>query len=470
MKIKKISENVYEIEKEEDMQVSALIFASDELFEKIKQDKTLEQAKNVAKLPGIVKYSLTMPDGHQGYGFPIGGVAAFDVEKGIISPGGVGYDINCGVRLLRTGISKEELMKKREEILKDMFQKIPSGVGHRGALKLSEAELDEVLRKGSQWALEKGYALKEDIEMTEDYGCLKPADASKITEKAKKRGINQLGSIGSGNHFVEIEVIEKIFNKKVADVFGLKENEIVILIHTGSRGLGHQTASDYIQKIEKEYDYIFPDRELIYAPLNSQLGKDYIEAMNAAANFAFANRQIITHNLRKTFERFFPQARIGVVYDIAHNIAKFESFVIDNKKIKVCIHRKGATRSFGPGRKEIPEKYKEIGCPIFIPGSMGTSSYVLVGTNESEKISFSSTAHGAGRAFSRTYAKKHITKNELMSELESKNVKIKAGSIKGMIEEAPEAYKNVDEVVRVSDELNIGKKVAQLKPLAVMKG
>ncbi len=471
MKIKKISKNVYEMEKEGEMKVPGVIFASEDLFEKIKNDKTLEQVKNVAKLPGIVKNSIAMPDAHQGYGFPIGGVAAFELDSGIISPGGVGYDINCGIRLLKSGILKENFMKKRNEILKELFRNIPSGVGNRGILELSNSELDSVLEKGSKWALDKKFAFPEDLEMTEDNGCLKGADSKKVSDKAKNRGKNQLGSIGAGNHFVEVGVVEKTFDKNAADIFGLKEGEITVLIHTGSRGLGHQVASDYIKMIENKYGISkFPDRELIYTPINSDLGRDYISAMKAAANFAFVNRQIITYNVRKSFERYFPSIRLELVYDIAHNIAKFEKFELNKKKIILCVHRKGATRSFGPGREEIPMKYRKIGCPIFIPGSMGTYSYVLLGTNESEKVSFSSTAHGAGRVLSRTYAKKHITKEELISELNSKDIKIKAGSIKGLIEEAPKAYKDVEEVVKVSDELNIGKLVAKLKPLAVMKG
>ena len=471
--IKKIAENVYEIPKEGKMLVPVRIFASEKLLEDIKKDKTLEQAKNVARLPGIQKYSIALPDAHQGYGFSIGGVAAFDSETGIISPGGVGYDINCGVRLLATNVDKEEFLKKREQILNELYRNIPSGVGKGGELKLSDKEMDEVLEKGSSWALEKGYATKEDINKTEDKGQMLSADPEKVSVRAKARGKTQLGTIGAGNHFVEVQYVDEIFDREAAKAFGLKKDQITILIHTGSRGLGHQTASDYIHKMEKEYAKTvksLPDRELVYAPINSELGKEYISAMAAAANFAFTNRQLIAYNVRKSFMKYFPEAKIKTVYDVVHNIAKFEDFKIDGKNVKLCVHRKGATRSFGPGRKEIPEDYRKIGQPVFIPGSMGTASYVLLGSKKSEDFSFSSTAHGAGRVLSRTYAKNNISPEKLKKQLESRDVMIKAGSIKGMLEEAPEAYKDIEEVVRVVDELGISKKVARLRPLAVVKG
>ena len=471
--IKKLSENVYEIPKEGKMLVPALVFASDKLMENIKEDKTLEQAKNVAMLPGIVRASFTMPDAHQGYGFPIGGVAAFDPETGIISPGGVGYDINCGVRLLATNLEKEEFLKKREQILNELYKNIPSGVGRGGELKLSDKDMNDVLKKGCSWALEKGYATKDDIDKTEDKGQIKSAEPEKVSARAKARGRTQLGTIGAGNHFVEVQYVDEIFDEEASKAFGLKKDQITILIHTGSRGLGHQTASDYIHKMEKEYaDTIksLPDRELVYAPINSELGREYISAMAAAANFSFTNRQIIAYNVRKSFVKYFPEAKIKTVYDVTHNIAKFEEYRINGKNVKLCVHRKGATRSFGPGRKEIPEDYRKTGQPVFIPGSMGTASYVLVGSKKSEDFSFSSTAHGAGRVMSRTSAKKNISPEKLKKQLESGDVMIKAGSIKGMLEEAPEAYKDIEEVARVVDELGISKKVARLRPLAVVKG
>ena len=471
IELKKISKNVYEIPKQGKMLVPSVILASEKLIEKIKQDKTLEQAKNISMLPGIVEKSITMPDAHQGYGFPIGGVAAFDLKKGIISPGGVGYDINCGVRLLKTNLTKKEFLEKREKILDELYKNIPSGVGVGGELKISEKEMNELLEQGVEWTLKKGFATKDDIEKIEDKGCIKNADAKKVSQKAKARGKNQLGTIGSGNHFLEVQYVDEIFDKKTAEVFGLKKDEITILIHTGSRGLGHQTASDYIHKMEKEFGIEnLPDRELVYAPLESQLAQDYVQAMNASANFAFANRQIITYNIRKSFEKFFPKSKIKLVYDVTHNIAKFEPFKINGKKIELCVHRKGATRAFGKGRKEIPEEYRKVGQPVLIPGSMGTASYVLKGTKEAEEFSFASTAHGAGRLMSRTRAKEEITESSLKKELEESNVKFRVGSIKGMLEEAPRAYKDIEEVVRIVDELGISKKVARLRPLMVVKG
>lgn len=469
--IKKVSENVWEIEKEGKMNVPVVIFASELLLDKIKQDKTIEQAKNMASMPGLTGYIVVLPDAHQGYGACIGGVAAYYAEKGIISPGEIGYDLGCGVRLISSSINKEDFMKKRKNILAEIAKNIPSGMGVESEFVLDEKEINLVLNNGVKWAVEKGYALKEDMDRIEDGGCIEGADSSKVSQKARARGRKQLGSLGSGNHFLEIQEVEEIFDKKTAEVFGLKKGQIVIMIHSGSRGLGHQTASDYILKMEKEYGFEnLPDRELICAPINSKLGTDYRAAMNAAANFAFVNRQIMTYQIRKSFNKFFPNDKMSVVYDIAHNIAKFEEHSVDGKRKKVCVHRKGATRSFGPGRKEIPLKYRKTGCPIFIPGSMGTYSYVLVGTKKAEEISLGSTAHGAGRVLSRTYAINNISPEKVEKQLEEHDVIISAGSKRGMVEEAPEAYKDVNEVVRVSDELGIGKMVAKLKPLAVVKG
>ncbi len=473
MNLRKVFENIYEIEKTGHMNVPGAIFASEKLCNDIvSEGKTVEQIRNVACLPGIVGKSLAMPDAHMGYGFCVGGVAAFDMEEGIISPGGIGFDINCGVRLLALDISKEDFIFKREAVLSELFKSIPSGVGKISEFRLSEKEFNEVLDNGLKWAVGKGYALKEDVLKIEDEGCLEGADSSKVSQRAKGRGRNQLGTLGAGNHFLEIQEVEKIFDSSSAKVFGLKkESQIVIMIHTGSRGLGHQVASDYMVKMEKAYGFKdLPDRQLICAPLKSDLAKDYICAMRAAANFAFVNRQIITYQIRNCFKKYFPRAKVSLVYDIAHNIAKFEDFDIDGKKKTLCVHRKGATRSFGPGRKEICEEYRKTGCPILIPGSMGTYSYVLVGTEKAREISFASTAHGAGRALSRTSAKRDLTIEGVKKTLEDKDIIIKAGSEKGIVEEAPEAYKDVDEVVRVSHELGIGKLVARLKPLGVVKG
>ena len=459
MEIKKLKENVYEIKKEGKMVVPGIVFASEKLLKDIKNDKTLEQVKNVAQLPGIVGKSISMPDAHQGYGFSIGGVAAFDLNKGIISPGGVGYDINCGVRLMKTNLTKSEFLKKRKEVLHEISRAVPSGVGHGGRLKLSDKELDEVLTNGAKWAVENGYGINDDLNHIEDSGSIKGASSDKVSQKAKSRGRDQLGTLGAGNHFLEVQEVESIFDEKTAKLFGINEKgQITVMIHTGSRGLGHQTASDYIMKMEKEYGWKnLPDRELICDPINSKLGIDYKEAMNAAANFAFANRQVITAMIRKAFLKFFPKAKLELIYDVAHNIAKFEEFTINGKKQTLCVHRKGATRS-------------REGIPIIIPGSMGTYSYLLVGTKEAESLSFASTAHGAGRVMSRTRAKQEITESHLKKDLESKDIMLKAGSVKGALEEAPEAYKDVNEVVRVSDELGIGSLVARFKPLAVVKG
>ncbi len=471
MALRKIAENIWQIDQEGKMFVPGIIFASDKLMEKIKEDKTMEQVKNVAQLKGIIKSSIAMPDAHQGYGMSVGAVAAFDVEKGIISPGGVGYDINCGVRLLTTNLTKNEFLKKRAEVLHEISRSVPTGTGRSSKIKLADKELDKVLEKGLQWALENGYASEEDIEKCEDHGTIKGADASKVSIRAKDRGRDQLGTLGSGNHFLETQEVEEIFDENTAKVLGLEKGQIVIMVHCGSRGLGHQVASDYIKLMEKEYGFSnLPDRELACAPINSKEGKEYRAAMAAAANFAFTNRQLITFQIRKAFEKFFPKAELKLLFDVAHNIAKFEEFEIDGKEQTLCVHRKGATRSFGPGRKEIPSVYQKTGQPILIPGSMGTFSYVLVGTNKAQEISFASTAHGAGRVHSRTYAIKNFSYEKMNKDLQDKGVLLKAGSKKGAVEESPEAYKDVNEVVRVSHELGIGNIVARLKPLAVLKG
>jgi len=472
MNVVKKSDYVWQADKEGAMRVPAVFFSSDELIKNILKDKTLVQAQNVASLPGIIERALVMPDAHMGYGFPIGGVAAFDEKEGIISPGGVGYDINCGVRLLASNILAREFIKKRNAIMEDLFKSIPSGVGKGTGLKLSDAELDQVLEQGVAWAVKKGYASKDDLESIEDQGCIPGAKASLVSTRAKARGRQQLGSLGSGNHFLEVQQVESIFDKETAKAFGITSvNQIVVMIHSGSRGLGHQTASDYIYAMEKEYGFDhLPDRELACAPLSSKLGKEYSSAMAAAANFAFVNRQIITHNTRACFAKHFPSSELKLVYDIAHNIAKHEKHMVNGKKMDVCVHRKGATRSFGPGRTEIPRKYREYGCPIFIPGSMGTYSYVLVGTKVAEQVSFGSTAHGAGRVLSRSHAIKNISIKDLEKTMAEQDVLLKAGSLKGAVEEAPEVYKDIDEVARVSHQAGLGNLVARLKPLAVIKG
>jgi len=472
MEIKKISKDVYEIPQEGKMNVPGIVFASEALLENIKKDKTLEQVRNVASLPGILKASIALADSHQGYGFPIGGVAAFDMEKGIISPGGVGYDINCSVRVLRTNLKKEDIEKRQKEIVEGIYRKIPSGVGRGSSFNVSRQKLNQVLEKGAQYIVDElKMGVKEDYENTEEEGCMKGADASKVSDRAIKRGIGQLGTVGAGNHFLEIQYVDEIYDKEAAKVLGLKEDGVLMMIHCGSRGLGHQVASDYIQKMEDEYGFEnLADRELVNVPIKSRLGRDYYSAMACAANFAFANKQIITHWTREEMKTFFPEIKIDVIYDVCHNIAKFEEHMIDGKKRLVCVHRKGATRAFGPGRKEIPEKYRKIGQPVLIPGSMGTASYILVGTKKAEELTFGSTVHGAGRNESRSSALKSLKGEDVKKQLNKKGIEVKAGSWKSLAEEAPEAYKDIDEVVRVVDELGISRKVARLRPMVVVKG
>ncbi|MBU2612260.1 MAG: RtcB family protein [Nanoarchaeota archaeon] len=456
---------------ENGMNVPGVVYASKELFDLVKDDKTIEQVKNVARLPGIVGKSIALPDCHRGYGFPIGGVAAFDLKKGVVSPGGVGYDINCGVLLLKTNLTKKDLEKKEEKLADAIHKKIPSGLGRGSPFQITYPELDRILEGGSKYLVEKGYGVKEDYLLCEEEGCMKGANAKLVSERAKKRGIGQLGTIGAGNHFLDVLSVEEIFDKKTAEVYGLKKNQIVILIHCGSRGLGHQVASDYIKKMEEEYGTeSLPDRELVCAPVNSKLGKEYLSAMAAAANFAFANKQIITFWLREVFKSFFPNSKIEFLYEVCHNIAKIEEYIVDGKKAKVCVHRKGATRAYGKERKEVPKKYRHVGQPVLIPGSMGTASYVMVGTKKSEEIAFGSSVHGAGRKMSRTSAIKSIKGRDTKNKLLSKKILIRSSSERLISEESPEVYKDIDEVVKIVDELGISKKVAKLIPMMVIIG
>ena len=471
MELKKISDFEWEVPKTGAMKVPAVIYASEKLLEKIKQDKTIEQIANVAKLKGIQKKAIALMDCHQGYGFPIGGVAAFDMEEGIISPGGVGYDINCGVRLLRTELKADDVLSKRKQLLEELYKEVPAGVGKGGITKVTKDVLMEVLSKGAKWAVEQGYGTKEDLQRTEEYGNMK-ADVNAVSERALQRGMPQLGTLGAGNHFLEMQKVDKIFDKEIAKSFGItKPGQIMVMIHCGSRGLGHQVASDYIKKMEEKYGTEnLPDRELINAPISSELGQKYYNAMCAAVNFAFVNRQMITHWTRDVFKKVFGSSdNMNQVYDVCHNLAKFEKHEIDNKQVEVCVHRKGATRSFGPGREEVPEVYRKIGQPVIIPGSMGTASYVLVGTKKAEEISFGSTAHGAGRVMSRHEAIRNYRGEQVKRDLSEKGIEVR-GPWKGLAEETWQAYKDIDEVVRVSHKLGIGNLVARLVPLAVMKG
>ncbi len=476
VELKKISDFEWEIPKQGKMNVPVRIFASEKLLKLIEKDNSLQQGINVACLPNIQKYSYMMPDAHQGYGMSVGGVAAFPVDGGIISPGMVGFDLNCGVRLSVTLLKKKDVEQKIKELLDELFRNVPSGVGRDSQIHLKREELDEVLKKGANWALENNYALPEDLETTESNGCLEQADPTSVSNNAKERGKNQLGTLGAGNHFLEIQFVEQIYNKKAAEMMGITEKEqICVMIHCGSRGLGHQVCSDYLRRFEEAFPEIantLPDRDLIYAPADTELAKQYFCAMSAAANFAWCNRQIILHGIRKAFRTVFdiPQKQITQVYDVAHNICKKEKYEIDGVEKELYIHRKGATRAFGPQNPEICEKYREIGQPILIPGSMGTASFVLIGTKTSAEKSFASTAHGAGRVMSRHEANKRYTGEGTKRELEAQNIYVKAASWKGISEEAPGAYKDVDEVVQVSHDAGIGNLVVRLRPLGVVKG
>jgi tRNA-splicing ligase RtcB len=478
IKLRKISENIYEIPQEKGMNVPVRVYANDKLIEKMKEDKTLIQGKNVASLPGIQKYSIVMPDGHEGYGFPVGGVAAFDINEGIISPGGIGYDINCGVRLLRTNLKYEEIKPKLKEIVNEIFRNVPAGVGETGKIVLSPGQFKDAVEEGLEWSYREGYAWKEDLEHVESYGRLKDASIENVSDLAIRRGIDQLGTIGSGNHFIEIQIVDKIFDKDIANKLGIyEEGQVTVLIHTGSRGFGHQIASDYIdlglKKYREEINKL-PDKELVYLPFQSDDGNNYWKSMSAAANFAWNNRQIITYFIRKSFQKVYnhPVEDIGlnVIYDVAHNIAKIEEHKVDGKKKKLIVHRKGATRAFPPGSEELVEDYRKIGQPVLIPGSMGTASYVLIGSEKSMELSFGSSAHGAGRNMSRAAARRSFNYNEIIKNLEERGIYVKSTTKEGVVEEVPEAYKNVDEVVKVTDELGISKMVVRLRPIAVIKG
>ena len=473
VEIKKIKENLWKIPKSGKMNVPAYVFASKKLMQDIKQDLTFFQLKNMASMPGVITKVIALGDAHQGYGACIGGVMAFDTEKGVVSPGAIGYDINCGVHVLTTNLKKDEFLPKRKDIIHQIRRDVPAGVGRGTKYKLTEKDLDEILNTGLKWAIKNKLATKSDMEKTEENGSIQIADASKISQKAKSRGRNQLGTLGSGNHFIDIHVVDEIYDKETAKTFGItQEGQILVTIHCGSRGLGHQVASDYIRAMEKQYGYEhLPDRELASAPINSKLGQDYLAAMSAAANFGFTNRQVIGHHVIEAIKKQFPEAKLSLLYDIAHNMAKFEKHKINGKMKEVCIHRKGATRSFGPSRSsDYTKKYAKTGCPIFIPGSMGTASYVLAGTDKALELSFGSTAHGAGRHMSRTEAKKTFTPEQIKAEMKEKDIYLESTSMKGTLEEASGAYKDVDEVVRVSHELGIGRMIAKLMPIAVING
>jgi tRNA-splicing ligase RtcB len=460
-----------------DMRVPVHIFADPELLEAALGDKSIEQAINSATLPGLVGQVLVMPDVHQGYGFPIGGIAASRYPDGIISPGAIGYDINCGVRLLATRIPYEKIEPYLDELADSLYQNCPSGVGVSGHILLSKQELKRVCREGAGWALKHGYASRNDLDRTEETGCLAGADPEAVSERAMQRGRSQLGTLGAGNHFIEVEIVEQVFDEKAAAAMGLRIGQLAVQIHCGSRGFGHQICSDYVREFQeavRRYNIHLPDRELVCAPLNSVEGERYLAAMNCAANYAFCNRQVLAHYARKAFEEVLTghvsDWDLYQVYDIAHNMGKLETHVLAGKEVRVCVHRKGATRAFGPGFKGLPDVYRSLGQPVLVPGSMGTASWVLLGTEGSMRQSFGSSCHGAGRVMSRKQAKREVRGSDLRQHLEAEGIHIRAGSMSGLAEEAPRAYKDVDRVIEVVVGAGIAAKVARLKPLVVIKG
>jgi tRNA-splicing ligase RtcB len=476
---RKVGEFLWELpaSHREDMQTAVWIVADDKLLEDALGDLSVEQAMNVASLPGLAGRVVVMPDVHQGYGMPIGGVMAAKMDGGMISPGAVGYDINCGVRLLSTSLVWEEVESHISNLATALYRNCPSGVGEKGSVPLTSEELDRVCREGSRWALRKGYATRSDVERTEEEGCLEGADPQQVSPRAKERGRGQLGTLGAGNHFLEVDVVDQIFDRNAATAMGLREGNLVLQIHCGSRGFGHQICTDYVQSFQsavKRYGISLPDRELVCAPVESPEGKAYMGAMKAAANFAFANRQLLAFHARRSFEEVLGAKgvrwELTQVYDIAHNMAKIETHTISGRKEKVCVHRKGATRAFGPGFEGLPPVYRALGQPVLVPGSMGTASWVLLGTQGSMELSYGSCCHGAGRVMSRSQAKREIRGEKLRGELEQQGVNVRTGSLPGLAEEAPRAYKDVDRVIAAVCGAGIGKKVARLKPVAVIKG
>jgi len=475
-KIRKLDEYRYQIPKEtrSDMRTNAVIYANEKLMAQIAKDLSLEQAVNVATLPGIVGDALAMPDIHQGYGFPIGGVAATDYKTGVVSPGGVGFDINCGVRLLATPLTRAEVQPQIRELVNQMFRDVPCGTGKESQLRLSHADLDQVLATGVRWMVEHGYGEPADMEFCEEHGQMPGADPDQVSKRAKERGRPQAGSLGSGNHFLEVQYVQQVFDGVIAEALGLSEDQIVVLIHTGSRGLGHQVCTDYLAQMGaamKKYKIELPDRQLACVPINSPEGESYLGAMRAAANFAWANRQAITHFVRSAFRRLFGEdIHLRLVYDVAHNMAKHEQHMVHGKLRDVLVHRKGATRAFPPGNPEIPERYRAIGQPVFIPGSMGTASWVLVGREQAMQETFGSVCHGAGRLMSRTAAKRGRDIAQVKQQLEDKGIYVRSETRDGILEEIPEAYKDVDEVVEVVRRAGLARKAARLVPLGVLKG
>ncbi len=477
--LNKLSDYLWEIpvSYREDMRVPVHLFSDESLLEEALDDRSLLQAVNAACLPGLVGWVSVMPDVHQGYGFPIGGVAASRHPDGVVSPGAIGYDINCGVRLLSSRIRYEEVQRELEDLADALYANCPSGVGVSGQIRVTRKELEAVCRKGSLWALEHGFAQPEDLDRTEEQGTIPGASPRAVSDRAMQRGRSQLGTLGAGNHFIEVDIVDEIYYPEAARVLGLDPGCLALQIHCGSRGFGHQICSDYVREFQatlQRYAITLPDRELVCAPLNSPEGVRYLQAMASAANYAFCNRQILAHLARQSFEQALagrvPDWRLRQVYDIAHNMGKIETHRIDGKPVKVCVHRKGATRAFGPGFEGLPLEYQDLGQPVLVPGSMGTASWVLLGTEGSMQQSFGSTCHGAGRVMSRKQAKREIRGGDLRMSLEAQGIHIRAGSLPGLAEEAPKAYKDVDRVVEVVSQAGIARKVARLKPVIVIKG
>jgi tRNA-splicing ligase RtcB len=460
------------------MKVPGIIYTQKSMLDHVKKDNTPTQVANVAHLPGIVGYSLAMPDIHWGYGFPIGGVAAFDLEHGIVSPGGVGYDINCGVSLVRTNLTKSEVLPKIEELVYRLFDKIPTGVGSRGPIHIPKQEEDKVMTEGAKWAVGRGYGWKEDLEFMEEKGSMQGANPDRVSPRARERGREQLGTLGSGNHFLEVQVVDEIYDEEIAQVLGLEKGQITVMVHSGSRGFGYQICDDSLKTMQRavqKYGIPLPDRQLACAPLTSPEGKAYVEAMVSAANFAWANRLCLVHWAREAFGEFFGKSPqylgMSMIYDVSHNIAKFEKHTVEGKTIELCVHRKGATRAFAPGHPSIPKAYQHIGQPVMIPGDMGRASYVLVGTDKAMKETWGSTCHGAGRMMSRHAAIAFTQGRHIDRELKNeKGIIVMAKGRKTLLEEFPEAYKDVDEVVHVAHEAGISNKVAKLRPLGGIKG
>ncbi|MDD4954768.1 MAG: RtcB family protein [Candidatus Omnitrophica bacterium] len=460
------------------MRVDGIIYATEKLLSGAKNDNAFEQVANVAFLPGIVKYSLAMPDIHWGYGFPIGGVAATDPEEGgVVSPGGVGYDINCGVRMLKTNLTLDDVRDKIPAIVNRLYQDVPSGVGSTGDVSVTVKEERKILVEGAKWAVSRGFGVADDLESCEEQGAIEGADPDSVSKRAYLRGREQSGTLGSGNHFLEVQVIDEIFDAKVAEKFGLSVGQIAVMIHSGSRGLGYQVCDDYVKEMLScldKYSINIPDRQLACAPVKSVEAQKYIGAMRAAANYAWANRQVLMHLTRAAFGKVFSKSwqslGMDLIYDVAHNIAKFEKRVVDGKEKYLCVHRKGATRAFGPGNPELAQKYQETGQPVIIPGDMGRASYLLVGTRKSEEETFASTCHGAGRVSSRHEALRKIDVNVLLKELKAKGIEVRATGKKTIVEEAPSVYKNIDDVIEVVQKSGISRKICRMRPLCVVKG